>query len=131
LSSLQLATRLPEDQRFLAPNNRVGMSRSKGIKLWHSHLLLTRKYSDFCQQRYGRFIHDVPYLQSMLTSDGEVPETPRPACVEKAWNCDGNPHHSQDQQVHTADHFARLYQNAFETSPPIVWNVEHADAIAA
>lgn len=84
-STDKMAILLPEYQRFLAliavcPEGGIGMYSSSVDKLWHSHLLLTRKYRSFCQQMYGRFIDHEPNLpliaESITLQDCEVPDTP-------------------------------------------------------
>ena len=38
------------------------LSPSKKVdKAWHEFLLFTREYQQFCEKRYGRFIHHNPY----------------------------------------------------------------------
>ena len=38
------------------------LSPSKKVdKAWHEFLLFTREYQQFCEERYGRFIHHDPY----------------------------------------------------------------------
>lgn len=29
-------------------------------EVWHTHILHTREYADFCQRAFGRFIHHIP-----------------------------------------------------------------------
>jgi hypothetical protein len=87
LTADEIATLLPEYQRFLAliaarPAGGIGMYSSEVDKIWHSHLLLTRKYRSFCQEIYGRFIDHEPNLSSVQLPKSQctAPPTP-PACI--------------------------------------------------
>src|SRR5205823_9869631 len=64
---------LPEYQRFLAliilGHRGLGMFSADVDKVWHSHILSTHLYYDFCIEFHGEFIHHVPQL--VPKSDGK------------------------------------------------------------
>src|SRR5215813_13464826 len=54
---------LPEYQRFMALTagyEGIGMLSVEVDKLWHAHILNTKRYYDFCQQYLGRIVHHLP-----------------------------------------------------------------------
>lgn len=63
LTPEQFQARLPEYQRFLAlcavyPG--IGMTSDAVDQLWHSHILNTHRYDEFCTEVIGRKIHHLP-----------------------------------------------------------------------
>jgi hypothetical protein len=63
ISPEQFQTRLPEYQRFLAlcavyPG--LGMTSEAIDQLWHSHILHTLLYDEFCEMVIGHRIHHFP-----------------------------------------------------------------------
>src|SRR5215472_5106866 len=51
---------LPEYQRFIAlaaGYEGIGMLSTEVDKLWHAHILNTKRYYDFCQQYLGHMVH--------------------------------------------------------------------------
>lgn len=63
LTPEQFAERLPEYQRFLAlcsVHPGIGMTSEAVDQLWHSHILNTHRYEDFCTEVIGRKVHHLP-----------------------------------------------------------------------
>lgn len=57
---------LPEYQRFLCmiacSQVQLSMFSREVDMVWHSHILNTQRYQEFCSEHMGRFIHHVPIL---------------------------------------------------------------------
>lgn len=45
--------------RLLDPNKRHGVSVPVDV-FWHTHIVFTREYFDFCDKVFGHYIHHVP-----------------------------------------------------------------------
>jgi hypothetical protein len=60
---------LPEYQRFIAlaaGYEGIGMLSAEVDKLWHAHILNTKRYYDFCQQYLGHIVHHLPCSSYVL-----------------------------------------------------------------
>ncbi len=60
---------LPEYQRFIALTagyEGIGMLSTEIDKLWHAHILNTKRYYDFCQQYLGHIVHHLPCSSYVL-----------------------------------------------------------------
>jgi hypothetical protein len=74
LAPSQVSEHARELRRFLAlcalnPAAAYGMAGPVD-DLWHTFLLSTREYSDFCSALGGRFIHHIPAIDSNSSKDG-------------------------------------------------------------
>ena len=49
-----------------------GMYSRDVDNLWHTFILFTKEYSDFCQKHYGRYLHHVPRIENTKTEETKV-----------------------------------------------------------
>lgn len=53
----------------LSASSKEPCAPSHGLdKLWHSFLLFTEAYQDFCQRNFGKFVHHEPATTPMQTA---------------------------------------------------------------
>ena len=130
---------LPEYQRFIALTaayEGVGMLSTEVDKLWHAHILNTKRYYDFCQQYLGRIIHHLPcssYVLYGCDMNGQtvrcntppnppIPPTPPipPSC--NVMSSGETVSEIRDTILTAADGFYRAYKECYEVEPsPHVW----------
>lgn len=55
-----------ESSEPITPSRRVD-------ETWHCMILHTKQYADFCQRRYGKFIHHNPFPPSQTTISEQMP----------------------------------------------------------
>ncbi len=119
-------TLLPEYQRFMAlvaGYGSIGMCSTEVDLIWHSHILYTRLYTQFCEQIYGRFIHHEPNLKDSANESCTSPDdvctggrclskcqTPPPKC-------------KSSEEISTKVDFAQAYRAAFSRPPGAIWNL--------
>jgi hypothetical protein len=53
---------------YLYPNQAIVPSRQQD-KMWHTHILDTRKYLEDCQSTFGYFVHHYPYFGERSKDD--------------------------------------------------------------
>lgn len=64
-----------------APGKRKRPSTDDMDKVWHAHILFTKKYAEDCQAYLGRFLHHEPIVKQMKRVVG------RRCCSCSAPNC--------------------------------------------
>lgn len=112
-------------------------------KIWHAHILNTRRYEQFCTKLFGRIIHHAPNLdvnttvQRAFTYDCVEPEPsckepdPGPSCREP----DPNPSCKEgllslSNFPNSAEWFHNAYISAYNEPPGNVWNLPISDGFA-
>lgn len=101
-----------ELKRFLAlelikdtPNLGTGMYSTDVDNLWHTFLLFTKEYAEFCQKHFNHFIHHVPEIEKVSTSE-------------------------QIEEVHKDfKAFVKNYEELFGEEIHPIWFVDMGDAI--
>lgn len=134
----QYAHILPEYQRFLTlivldsyPG--LGMFSQQIDNIWHSHILSTHRYQDFCERYFqGHMIHHLPCLEPKARGQCTVCNSCT-GCNTKCKNCQGNllPPISDIQYRETTypgapgsvEHFSQVYMQVFQCEPPAVWTL--------
>src|SRR5438067_2444784 len=106
-------------------------------KSWHTHILNTLRYEEFCITVIGKKIHHMPNLKA-------VPESKEPDCIEPGPSCkepdpspscrepDPNPSCreapvSSHNRTYTVEQFRRAYTSAYGPIPEDVWHLPAAD----
>jgi hypothetical protein len=135
---------LPEFQRFMAllkafPG--LGMLSEKVDMLWHSLILNTARYREFCSLYIGRFVDHLPcssYELYGFSQDSQCKEPP--ATCTDPWPAPPDPSPVPDEMVpdmHTvivqgAPRFVHLYTRIFGCAPdPVIWpRTSLVDAVA-
>jgi len=114
------------------------MHSRKVDTLWHSHILYTSLYRDFCKGVLGRFVDHEPTLPT-LSAPAEIckdPDTPPPeACVCEDPDTEPVPvpgsGDEDDDDDKSVPRFFRLYRRVYGVNAPSsVWNGP-ADAVVA
>src|SRR5437763_1255181 len=87
MSAQEFYRLLPEYQCFIALTagyEGIGMLSAEVDKLWHAHILNTKRYYDFCLQYLGRIIHHLPCSSYVLygynTDDQSLQCSIPPSC---------------------------------------------------
>jgi hypothetical protein len=129
---------LPEYQKFMGlialGEHGLGMFSSEVDKIWHSMILNTMLYEQFCMQIFGRFIHHAPNLSkshaecsticsgipcdSVCKTEDPIPVPPPP---------------KPDDMVpmkNEALQFYQAYASVFGPPPQCIWNLPEMDGIA-
>jgi len=128
---------LPEYQRFIALTagyEGIGMLSAEVDKLWHAHILNTKRYYDFCQQYLGRIVHHLPCSSYVLygcnATNGNpkcaVP-IPRPACNDIPPSCNAMNSGETLSEIRATiltatERFYHAYQECYGIVPsPDIW----------
>lgn len=139
ITSEEYAKVLPEYQRFLTlvlldtyPG--LGMFSPRVDAIWHSHILSTHRYQDFCEQYYqGRTIHHLPCLEPKPRNDCSTCNT----CYECNATCDSGQKCPDELEYRepegpgapgSLEHFQQAYREVFGCEPPSVWNLPREKA---
>lgn len=123
---------LPEYQRYLGlillGYSPLGMFSFDVDKLWHSHILCTHLWADFCLRLHGRPINHVAQVPVPDGEEAAICTTCR-SCV----NCSGGGQGPCDAVTgaSTAHDFASAYFETFGAHPPAVWSLSEADGCAS
>jgi hypothetical protein len=128
---------LPEYQRFMTliavGYKGLGMHSEAVDKIWHSHMLYSQRYRDFCLTHIGRFVDHKPNLSNFeLTSNTksicEAPPTPPPEkCVPEPIpdtppaKCGVACDYDDDPRDETS--FAQAYLESFHMIAPAIWGI--------
>jgi hypothetical protein len=117
---------LPEYQRFIALTagyEGIGMLSAKVDKLWHAHILNTKRYYDFCQQYLGRIVHHLPCSSYVLYGYGMNDQSVKcipPSC--NVMNSGENVSEIRDTILTAAENFYQAYGECYGIVPsPDVW----------
>lgn len=84
--------------RPLAPSAEVDLG-------WHTFLLYTNEYADFCERIAGRFIHHRPKFQLIVVDNGIPPNVRRVRRIKLSYDdplipgVEYEPHESEDDQA--------------------------------
>lgn len=128
---------LPEYQRYLGlillGYSPLGMFSFDVDKVWHSHVLCTHLWADFCLRLHGRPINHVAQIPCGEHEGGSIC-TKCSSCVHCSIRC--KKCESVGQQFtrgagNTAEGFAAAYLQSFGSRPPAVWDLKEADGCAA
>jgi hypothetical protein len=126
---------LPEYQRFMTlialGYKHLGMSNEAIDHIWHSHILYSKRYRQFCISCIGFFVDHRPNLTGSPRLECDVPETPPAECVPEppetppakcgvACDYDDDPR----DELSTIP-FAQAYMQAFGTYPSAIWGLSH------
>lgn len=121
---------LPEYQKFLTLgilHNGLGMFSAEVDLLWHSHILHTSLYGDFCTKLNGQMIPHLPQLSPK--PDGKC--TTCKSCEGCSIRCEQPPngnevnHPSHD----TLEYFKAAYLAAFGEWPGPIWQLPEPDGL--
>lgn len=127
---------LPEYQRYLGlamlGYSPLGMFSFDVDKVWHSHVLCTHLWADFCLRLHGRPINHVAQIPCGEHKGGSIC-TKCSSCVHCSIRC------KKCETVgvfsrgsgETAEQFAAVYLATFGQRPPAVWDLKEADGCAA
>jgi hypothetical protein len=131
MSDEQFAEALPEYQRFLglilAGNTGVPMHSEQVDTIWHSHILCTTLYVQFCEQIFGRYIHHVPNLSPSSSNKNCVSPDP---CASKCLSICKTPPPKCTEKESSAVDFRTLYTQLYGVQPPAIWNLPVADGMS-
>lgn len=121
---------LPEYQRFLgliiAGHHGLGMFSADVDKIWHSHILSTLRYQDFCEQfNAGQMIHHLPQLDAKPQGQCSVCQS----CKGCSARCNGPSGHDGESRG-SLEHFVQAYRAEYGVAPDAVWNLPTTDSIA-
>jgi hypothetical protein len=117
---------LPEYQRFIALSagyEGVGMLSAEVDKLWHAHILNTKRYYDFCQQYLGRVVHHLPCSSYVLYGYDVNDQSTK--CI--APSCSGMNSGETVSEIRktilaATENFYQAYKECYEVDPsPDVW----------
>lgn len=133
VSQEEFHTLLPEYQRFMAliavGYKGLGMHSEAIDKVWHSHILHSKFYRQFCASCIGRWVDHLPNLTNVV-KQCEAPPTPPPEkCVPEPIpdtppaKCGVACDYDDDPRDEADICFAQAYLEAFQMSPPAVWGV--------
>jgi hypothetical protein len=113
---------LPEYQRFIALSagyQGVGMLSAEVDKLWHAHILNTKRYYDFCQQYLGRIIHHLPcssyVLYGYAANNQSLQCNVPPSC--NALNSGETVSEIQETILTATENFYRAYKECYGIEP--------------
>jgi len=113
---------LPEYQRFIAlavGYEGIGMLSTQVDKLWHAHILNTKRYYDFCQQYLGRIVHHLPCSSYVLYGQGPQCRIP-PTC--NVMNSGEDASGIRDTILTAGENFYQGYTECYGIVPsPDVW----------
>jgi hypothetical protein len=121
---------LPEYQRFIALTagyDGIGMLSAQVDKLWHTHILNTKRYYDFCQQYLGRIVHHLPCSSYVLygydMNDQSVDcITPPPPPTCKVRNSSEEVSEIRNTILTATEDFYQAYHECYGIVPsPDVW----------
>jgi hypothetical protein len=128
---------LPEYQRFIALTagyEGIGMLSAQVDKLWHAHILNTKRYYDFCQQYLGRLVHHLPCSSYVLYGYVISEEYPRgnlplslPNCGDIAPSCNAMDSGETFSEIRAtiltaAERFYQAYRECYGVMPSAdVW----------
>jgi hypothetical protein len=128
VSQEQYAALLPEYQRFLAlicsGYRGLGMFSKDIDEIWHSHILHTSLYADFCERFNGVLIQHFP----QLTPKARNQCTTCKSCKDCSIRCK-QPHH-EGFDASSAEYFRSAYITEFDETPGDVWRLPIADGVA-
>ena len=134
---------VPEYQKYLALQcayDDVGMLSDGVDQLWHAHMLISYRYSDFCMTYFGHILHHMPC--SLYELYGVTIQEAKDSCLSicNPTTCKGegggsdgckkvNPNVDADPQaiqrsiLQSASNFVQAYTEVFEVAPsPQTWN---------
>jgi hypothetical protein len=125
---------LPEYQRFMTlialGYKHMGMHSDVVDQVWHSHILYSKFYRQFCASCIGRWVDHLPNLTSAVkqceappTPPPEppqpLPDTPPVQCFE-ACEYDDDPRDCNEADIS----FTQAYLETFHMSPPLsLWGI--------
>ena len=134
VSAEQYNALLPEYQRFMAliigGHHGLGMFSAAIDQLWHSHILHTHLYEDFCLSLHGAFIHHIPQLIQKAQGQCTVCQSCK-GCNAKCENCQGNCKSEAGPGHDSAEYFRAAYVAAFREEPGKIWNLPMPDGVTA
>lgn len=121
---------LPEYQRFLGlillGHGPLGMFSFDVDKIWHSHVLASHLWAQFCLEYHGTMINHVPQVPLPDGEEAAICTTCR-SCT----NCSGGGQGGGSGSRGTAQAFSNAYAQAFGVRPsPIIWNLDEAEGCA-
>ena len=126
MSAKEFYRLLPEYQRFIALTagyEGIGMLSAEVDKLWHAHILNTKRYYDFCQQYLGRIVHHLPcssYILYGYDMNDQSADCIPPSC--NAMNSGENVSEIRDTILTAAENFYQAYRECYEIVPSAdVW----------
>jgi uncharacterized protein YqgQ len=127
---------LPEYQRFIAlaaGYEGIGMLSSEVDKLWHAHILNTKRYYDFCQRYLGHMVHHLPCSSYVLyglnandqSTHCDTPSPPTSCGVPPTCNVMDNSETNSEMRtaiITAGDNFYQAYRACYGITPsPDVW----------
>lgn len=127
----QFKALLPEYQQFMGliivGYHGLGMFSADIDRIWHSHILSTHRYQDFCESLHGQFIHHIPQLTPKQKGQCSVCQSCR-GCNTKCENCQGNPNINDTSD--SIEYFNSAYLASYEHLPPSIWGLDESDGIS-
>jgi hypothetical protein len=126
---------LPEYQRFLALNmlgySPVGMFSVGVDKVWHSHVLCSHLWADFCLRLHGRMINHVAQIPDCEHS-ATMQCTTCVSCRNCTIRCSGGSSTSNPRSAEDAPRFIAAYRQTFGVSPDAaIWDLKESDGCAS
>lgn len=139
MSAQEFYQLLPEYQRFIALTagyEGIGMLSTQVDKLWHAHILNTKRYYDFCQRYLGHIIHHLPcssYVLYVYNGNAEYETSPSKCNVPAPPTCEIPPSCNvinsgedvseiRDTIFTAADTFYQGYKQCYGIVPaPDIW----------
>jgi hypothetical protein len=125
---------LPEYQRFMAliilGHHGLGMFSAAIDQIWHSHILSTHCYEDFCMKLHGQMIHHIPQLTAKAQNMCTVCQSCK-GCNARCENCQANCKSGEAPSHDSAEYFRDAYTVAYGRLPDSLWNLPVADGTTA
>lgn len=123
---------LPEYQCFLGlimlGHGPLGMFSIDVDKIWHSHVLASHLWAQFCLEYHGRMINHVPQVPLPEGREAEICTTCK-SCTGCSGGGQGGGSGSDERG--TAQEFSDAYVQAFGVQPPTeIWNLSEAEGCA-
>jgi hypothetical protein len=125
---------LPEYQRFITlcctGYHALGMFSRDVDNIWHSHILSTHRYHEFCNTyNNGELVHHIPQIGPKKGNICTACQSCK-GCNATCKNCQGQAKPGE-QEHNSLESFIRAYYTEFGEMPSsTIWNIQSADGIA-
>ena len=128
---------LPEFQRFMGlfaiGYRSLGMFSVDIDHIWHSLILATFRYQDFCHQFHnGQMIHHLPQLEPKKYQQCTVCVSCTNCSIKCSGGGDGggDERASLQEELSTAEAFRAAYYETYLIEPPAKWNLPPLGIVA-
>ena len=135
MESSRFDTLLPEYQRFLGlfmlGYSPLGMFSFDVDQIWHSHVLASHLWAQFCLEYHGKMINHVPQVPLHNGERTEICTTCRSCTNCSSGGQGGGGGDDEGLRRGTAQEFVAVYSQAFGVCPPpTVWSLGAAEGCA-